>query len=132
MSDLSLPLDAPATRAVRPPRRVHAVALWAVGVSAAVALGVALVVAFGTLTYRPLDVVEGEILFETQRLRAHLPLYVDPVLGARDYGSVPSHYYVLYTPLWPWILSTLPGPWAEDVARLTSAVSWFGLLGWVA
>jgi hypothetical protein len=95
------------------------------------ALGLAsgLVYVFGTVFARPLDIVEGEILFEAQRVRDHLALYVDPVLGAYDYGAVPSRYHVLYTPVWPYVLALLPAPIAPTVARLVSGLAWFALLG---
>jgi hypothetical protein len=102
---------------------------WTLVAAALLALLAALVYAFGTLAVRPLDIVEGEILFEAQRLRNHLPLYVDPALGARDYGAVPSRYHVLYTPLWPFVLALVPERLAAIGARLTTGVAWFGLLG---
>lgn len=75
-----------------------------VGVSALATIGWV----FNTIGYRPLDGVEGEVLFESDRLRAHLPLYVDPAVGAREYGAVPARYYVLYPPVWSWLLSFVP------------------------
>jgi hypothetical protein len=88
--------------------------------------------AFGTAFGRPIETVEGEILFEAQRVRDHLALYVDPLVGAHDYGPVPSRYRVLYTPLWPYALATLPAASAAAAARLVSAVAWYGLLGVIA
>ena len=41
-----------------------------------------------TLGVRPLDGVEGEVLFEGQRLREGLPIYTDPIAGVTDYGPV--------------------------------------------
>jgi len=101
---------------------------WTLAAAALLTLLAALVYAFGTVAVRPLDIVEGEILFEAQRLRNHFPLYVDPALGARDYGAVPSRYHVLYTPLWPFVLAQVPERLAAIGARLTSGVAWFGLL----
>jgi hypothetical protein len=102
----------------------------------AAALGAALVAAlafsFGTLFIRPLDIVEGEVLFEASRVRDRLALYVDPLVGAREYGPVPSRYYVLYTPLWPFLLGQLPKGAAPTIARALSGVAWFGLLGTMA
>jgi hypothetical protein len=113
----------------RTERRVLAgVLLGAVGI----ALAAALAFAFGTLVLRPLDIVEGEILFEASRIRDKLPLYVDPLVGTHDYGPVPSRYYVLYTPLWPFLVAQLPAHLAPTVARLVSGIAWFGLLVFMA
>jgi len=101
------------------------IALW-------FALCAGLVYAFGTALGRPIETVEGEILFEAQRVRENFALYVDPVLGAYDYGAVPSRYHVLYTPLWPYVLSGLPAGVALATARLASACAWYGLLAAVA
>ena len=109
-----------------------AAALWGFSIALGVALVSALWACFGTVLFRPLDVVEGEVLFEAQRLRQHLALYVDPLVGARDYGPVPSRYYVLYTPLWPRLLSVLPSRWAEPVARVVGGLAWYGMLGGIA
>lgn len=88
-----------------------------------------LVWVLGTMATRPLDYVEGEVLFDASRIRDGLPLYVDPAVGASYPGSlVPSRYYVLYIPVWPAVLSLVPAPSAMLVARLTSTVAWFGTL----
>jgi len=105
---------------------------WTLAVAVLLTLAAALVYAFGTLATRPLDIVEGEILFEAQRLRNHWPLYVDPVVGAREYGAVPSRYHVLYTPLWPFVLALVPERLAAIGARLATGLAWFGLLGVIA
>jgi hypothetical protein len=91
-----------------------------------------LLYAFGTALGRPIETVEGEILFEAQRVRENFALYVDPVVGAYDYGAVPSRYHVLYTPVWPYVLSWLPAGVALGTARLASAFAWYGLLAAVA
>jgi hypothetical protein len=98
-------------------------------VAVAITLAAAIAFAFGTVLLRPLDVVEGEVLFEASRLRDKLPLYVDPLVGAHEYGPVPSRYYVLYTPLWPFLLALLPADLAPTIARVVSGLAWFGLLG---
>jgi hypothetical protein len=108
------------------------VARWLLLVAALVALAAALAFAFGTVVARPLDTVEGELLFEAQRLRDRLPLYVDPAVGAFDYGPMPSRYFVLYTPLWPELLAQAPARWAATMTRLASTVAWFGLLALIA
>jgi hypothetical protein len=122
------------SRMTIPPRSrkgVDAVAvLWAAALVAALCAG--LLYAFGTAFGRPIETVEGEIVFEAQRVREHLALYVDPIVGAHDYGAVPSRYYVLYTPLWPCILALVPAGAAVAAARLMSAVAWYGLLGFAA
>ncbi len=80
------------------------------------------------LGVRPLDGVEGEVLFEADRLRAGLPLYTDPVAGVLDYGPVPSRFYVLYPPVWAWIVSLAPQRTAMLFARIVASAAWFGLL----
>lgn len=99
-------------------------ALGAVGLLATLAW------ALGTIVTRPLDNVEGEILFEAARLRERLPLWVDPAVGAAYPGSlVPSRYLVLYLPVWPALLSLVPAPAAFLVARVVALLAWFGTLG---
>ena len=67
------------------------------------AAGLAFLV-YGTQA-RPYGVVEAELLFQATRLRRGFPLYVDPFVGAWELGPPPSRYYVLYTPVWPWLLA---------------------------
>ena len=81
-----------------------------------------------TLGVRPLDGVEGEVLFEGQRLREGLPIYTDPIAGVTDYGPVPSRFYVLYPPVWAWLVSWVPPRSAMLVARTVACFAWFGLL----
>jgi hypothetical protein len=83
--------------------------------------------AFWTLPFRPPEPVEAEALFDAARLRAHLPLYVDPLVGAREYGLPPSRYYVLYPPVWAWLVSLLPAASATILARLIGSAAWLGL-----
>lgn len=73
---------------------------------------------------------EAEVLFEASRLRDHLPLYVDPLLGARDYGEPPSRFYVTYPPLWTWVVSR--GPAGPTFARVACTLAWFGALAALA
>ncbi len=112
----------------------HAVARWGVRVAVAV-LSVACVATLAyavvTLPVRTLDGSEGHILFDAARIRSHLPLYTDPLVGAWDYGPIPSRYYVVYTPVWPWILSWLPERIAATGGRTIAALAWFGLLALV-
>ncbi len=99
---------------------------------ALLALAASVAYALFALVHRPWDTVEGEVLFEASRLRHDLPLYVDPRVGAFDYGPVPARYYVLYPPLWSWLLSHVPEGAASQVARGFDIVAWFGLLAFVA
>jgi hypothetical protein len=93
------------------------------------ALAATLAFAVGTLMSRPLDGSEGNFLFDASRIRRGLPLYVDPLVGAFDYGPVPSRFYVLYAPFWAALLSLAPGGWAPVLARSLSLALWLGLLG---
>ena len=87
---------------------------------------------FCTLTVRPLDGVEGDVLFEADRLRDGLVLYTDPLQGAFDYGPVPARYLVLYPPLWSAVLSRIPFAAAALGARVLASLSWFGVLAFMA
>jgi hypothetical protein len=98
----------------------------------AAAATVTLVGAILNLRLRPLDGVEGSLLFEASRIRAGLPLYTNPVVGAADYGVVPARYYVLYPPLWAAVLAFWPSTWAGFAGRVISAFAWWGSLGWLA
>ncbi len=86
--------------------------------------------AIATLLARPLDGVEGDVLFEADRLKAGLRLYTNPAVGAFDYGPVPARYLVLYPPLWSTLLSVTGA--SAVVARIVGTLAWFGLLGWIA
>jgi hypothetical protein len=104
-------------------------------VAAAVALAALVVTLWGAVVNwhaRPLDGVEGDLLFEASRIRAGLALYTDPQVGAADYGPIPARYYVLYPPLWAGILSLWPSDVAATLARVASSVAWWGLLAWLA
>ncbi len=96
------------------------------------ALVATVVYALASVHSRPWDTVEGEVLFEADRIRRGLPLYVDATRGAFDYGPVPARYYVLYPPLWSWLLSHLPARAASSIARSFDVLAWFGLLAWIA
>ncbi len=75
--------------------------------------------ALGTMRTRPLDGVEGEIVFEAMRLREKQALYIDPVVGDLAAGDPPTRYFVLYPPLYSWLVSLLP---VSSVAGATLAV----------
>ncbi len=69
---------------------------------------------------------EAEVLFDASRLRADLPLFVDPHLGTADIP--PSRWYVTYPPLWAFVLSLLPSTKATIVGRALASLAWFGTL----
>jgi len=97
-----------------------------------VMLAASLAFAVGTLSTRPLENTEGCLLFEAARVRAGLVLYTDPVAGAFDYGPVPARYYVLYPPLWAFLLSLWPANAAPVAGRVLSLLAWYGVLFWIA
>ena len=115
-----------------PPPRSLSLDRFVAASGVAVALSVTLYGVWVHLRLRPLDGVEGDLLFEASRIRSGLSLYTDPVVGAADYGPVPARYYVLYPPLWALLLSSFPSASAFVVARALSALAWWGLLGYVA
>lgn len=92
----------------------------------------ALAYAFLTMYVRPLDGVEGEILFEAARIREGRALYIDPLIGTSEYGLPPTRYYVLYLPVWSWLVSWLPAGSAPVAGRLIATCLWLGLLGTIA
>jgi hypothetical protein len=77
---------------------------------------------------RPPDYPEGCILFNAARIRAGLPLYVDPIVGAREYGEPPARYFVAYTPLFAVALAAVPAASALSFARLVGLIAWYGSL----
>jgi hypothetical protein len=113
---------------------------WLGGAALAVtlaALTATVIYTLASMQGRPWDTVEGEILFEADRIRSGLPLYVDAVRGAIDYGPVPARFYVLYPPTWSWLLShvqvsEVPARTVSLLARAFDATAWFGLLAWIA
>src|SRR5579872_1361480 len=113
----------------RAPLRV----VWAL---AATCTGAALLAAvaysIAALPVRPLDGVEGEVLYEAARLRAGLPLYTDPIAGAFDHGPVPARFFVLYPPLWSFLLSLVPGAARVLAGRIAACAAWFGTLAYLA
>jgi len=100
----------------------------AVAASAAAAVAFAL----GLMRVRPLIYGEAEVLHEASRIREGLRLYTDPLAGAFDYGPVPTRCFVVYPPLWSWMLSHVPAGAAATFARAACSLSWFGALAWVA
>jgi hypothetical protein len=98
----------------------------------ALAAGSVLVFAVGTLRGRLPEYVEGQVLFDASRMRDHLRLYVDPLVGSYDYGPVPARYYVVYVPIWAWLVSFLPAGAAAPGARAIDLCAWYGMLAWIA
>ena len=98
-----------------------------------VSLAASLVWALGTLAARPLDGVEGDVLFEADRISRGLALYTAPTIGVLDYGPPPARFLVLYPPLWSALLSVVP-PGASSasvlVARVLALASWIAVLAW--
>jgi hypothetical protein len=82
-----------------------------------------------TFALRPLDYAEAEVLFDASRIRAHLPLYVDVVLGAFYGNDVPSRHFVVYVPTHAWLLAHLPGGLVR-AGRLVSVAAWAGAVAW--
>lgn len=79
--------------------------------------------ALATLRARPLDGVEGEIVFEAMRLREKHALYMDPALGDPATGDPPTRYFVLYPPLFSWLVSLAPVSTVAGATALVRAVS---------
>lgn len=75
---------------------------------------------------------EAETLFEASRLREGLPLFVDPVSGAHEYGAPPSRYYVTYPPLWATVLALVPSRAALLASRVLATLAWAGALAGTA
>ncbi len=80
----------------------------------------------------PQNPVAAEIGFEAFRVARHLPLYVDPWKGAWEDGAPPARYYVLYTPLFPWLVGKLT---ALVSTPSLASVRWVGrtiaVTGWL-
>jgi hypothetical protein len=106
-------------------------AIAAAGVTA-LSLAFVVVWAFANLRVRPLMGGEGEVLFEAARMRAGLPLYIDPIAGALDYGEPAARYYVLYPPVWSWVLSWIPVGAGANGFAASVAARVLGLGAWAA
>jgi hypothetical protein len=82
------------------------------------------------LARRPDNPVEAELVFEALRVARGQALYVDPSIGAWEDGGPPSRFYVLYTPVWPWLLAQLAGPNIEairGVGRAIATAAWLAI-----
>lgn len=85
--------------------------------------------------FAPPDPVAAELGFEALRVARKLPLYVDPWKGAWEDGAPPARYYVLYTPVFPWLLGKLtalltPAPSLASVrlvGRTIAVLSWLAV-----
>jgi hypothetical protein len=77
----------------------------------------------------PQNPVAAEIGYEALRVARHLPLYVDPWRGAWEDGAPPARYYVLYTPIFPWLVGKLSSPTLDGV-KVVGRV--FAVVGWLA
>lgn len=114
-------------------RSAAAKVLW--GLSAAVlAASTLAVLAFVLLTLRERLPYwgEAEVVFEASRVRRGLPLFVDPLRGALEYGPPPSRYWVTYPPIVSYVLALVPAPVALVVGRIAATLAWFGTLAWIA
>ena len=96
----------------------------AAAVVTVVSLAFVLTWAFANLRVRPSMGGEGETLFEAARIRAGLPLYIDPIEGTLDYGAPGTHYFVLYPPLWSWALSHVSDAARGVTGRLLGFSAW--------
>lgn len=117
------------------PPRLPALSQWSLRLAvvvSALACAATLWFALATLATRPLDGSEGNLVFDAARIRSGLRLYVDPLVGAWDYGPVPSRYYVLYTPFWSALVACLPATSASVLSRAIATGAWFGLLAGAA
>lgn len=127
-------VDAPASLMVR--RAGHATrALSALALFASVAcVAIAIFSLATTLLSRKWGPVEAEVVFEALRVRKGLPLYFDPATGAQEYGSPPTRYFVLYTPIWPQILAWLGPASLEGLrtgGRIANSLAWLGFFTWL-
>ena len=107
-------------------------AAWAIAaISIAAAFVAMLVFLVGTIRVRWPFFGEAETVFEAARIRAGLPLFVDPLIGAREYGAPYSRYYVTYPPVFTVLVSLLPSSVALVGSRVLSCLAWFGGLGYL-
>lgn len=108
-------------------------ALWALSAAGLAAMVLATVAfTLATIGVRVPYWGEAEVVFEASRLRAHLPLFVDPLVGAHEHGEPPSRWYVTYPPLWTAIVALAPKSAALVASRVASTLAWFGALFGVA
>jgi hypothetical protein len=101
-------------------RELVAKATWFLAIACA-ASGLAFLV-FGVWA-RPYTEIESQLVFEAHRIRAHLPLYSDPIAGAWEGGAPPSHYFVPYPPGWAYLLAAFPATTLEGTRTAGRIVS---------
>ncbi len=110
------------------PRDPVSMACWVTGALLAASALVFVVLA---IFARPDSPVEAELGYEALRVARGVPLYVDPAVGAFDQGPPASRFYVLYTPIVPWIVGHLASPSLPAVrlvGRILCIVAWLALL----
>jgi hypothetical protein len=109
------------TAGVKQIRLARALSLVAFAVSA-LATGIMVVWTVRSVAHRIPDYGEACVLFAASRLRNGYVLYIDPLLGAYEYGSVPSRTFVPYTPIYPALLSLLPASLQVSGARILGTI----------
>jgi hypothetical protein len=75
---------------------------------------------------------EAEVLFESRRIAHHLPLFVDPTIGAHDMGEPPSRWFVTYPPILTALMALVPDGAAMVVGRVLATLAWLGALFGIA
>src|SRR5437763_17084784 len=107
--------------------------LWALtAATIATALACALYFVVTTIGTRVPYWGEAEVVFDAQRLHAGLPIFVDPLVGAHEYGEPPSRWFVTYPPVWALVLALLPKGAMLLASRVACTVAWLGSLAWLA
>ncbi len=76
------------------------------------------------------DYVEAFLLMCARRVTEGAPLYVDPLVGAQEYGAPPSRWYVGYALPFSALLAYFPG--GLTAMRALCGVTWVGVLGLLA
>lgn len=98
------------------------------------ALSAIITVAFvaHAFAYSPQNPVASEMGFEALRVARKLPLYVDPWKGAWEDGAPPSRYYVLYTPIFPFLVGKLAALWNGSLAGVQTTGRVIAVGSWLA
>jgi hypothetical protein len=97
--------------------------------AAAAALSTVFVLSLSSPTRIP-DYVEAFLLMCARRVSDGAPLYIDPLVGAHEYGPPPSRWYVGYALPFSAVLAYMPG--GLMTMRLVCGATWVGLLGLLA
>jgi hypothetical protein len=106
---------------------VNRVLLFAIRALAFLSAATALVFVAYAFVKSPQNPVAAEIGYEALRVARKLPLYVDPWKGAWEDGAPPARFYVLYTPMFPWLVGKLASPTLESVrvvGRTIAVLAW--------